>query len=605
MSQRHLYGESYDEMNPPQGWEALGVQATIEDQLDFNTETLTTTDFIFVGDVAKWVRDFHIPAYGVFNGVRYRIEVTDDITGTTVNIFDGFINLRDREILSEEPYSFRAPVVDFNDNATIFEQISIYTQGLLLDQGFLNSSDFVDVPTIIESKKNVAERTLILTGLLSDTVGLFIRLIQDFMSALSDILGISLPVGVVELLLLFINAVIEIDLLTENILTHKDLFFPNVTYYKGVKLKSVIEKSFAKLGKAVEFGEIDGVLNNIVLLGSQFNNSGSPISGIPFTDGILKSTDYGYRVGEAMETMQTIFNVRYDVRDDVVHVKNKFDPFWTTEPEVEIKNILNETTKQYNNGTKKEDTDEIYGTVFVSYISDPTDGHTLTQREGKTHEVRRDLITELDPKLNLMRGIKDLQINYALAVRKEPFDNLIDLFMGVNDEFDYWLNQVQDQITEYLDDIPESAGVGSYVSEILSNAGLSAIIEGRTGTLKIEDNSYNTPKLIYLDDTGRIPSNFKDFVGAPAIYNNYHLKDSPADINDFKGQKVKRLGWRIPFNADQYVTTKTNPYFELGENNLKFTSITWVDDSRDAITEVEQQSTFDTNITEYVIETPE
>jgi len=383
-------------------------------------------------------------------------------------------------------------------------------------------------------------------------------------------------------------------------MANKDLFFPQTSYYKGVKLKSLITKSFAKLGYTVDFGEIDAVLSKIVLLGSQDNNNGAPVPGLP-TSGILKKQDYGYLISEAMDTVQTFFHTKQEIRDGVVHIKNKFDPFWTSAPSFEVQNILIDSTDQYTNGTRKENTDSLPAVVLVGYKYDESDTHTLTEKSGDYYEVRRNLITELDPRLNLMRGIQEIKIEYAMAVRKSIFDNLLDLFNGVSEEFDKYLLDFKGYIEDYISDIPGEAGVGSLISEILDFPLISELISDRSGALKIDDNTYAIPKLIYLED-GKIPENFKDFIGAKAIYQNYYFKDSPADINDFKGQKVDIKNWSINFNLADYNLVKNNPYFEYDGNNLRFTGLNWIEDEKQAVTQAEEQSIFDTNITEYAIE---
>jgi len=600
MSQIHLYGEDYTPRNPPQDWQISAVNLEFENTIDTAQTEFAVNQFTFVGDIADWIEDTHIPTYGVFNGVRYRIQAVNEFTGASTTIFDGFIDISRREILSKYPNIFTAPIVPFDDVATVLQQVSVYSQGLLEAQGFLNSSDFADVPVIRESKANLAERTVILTGLISDVVGLFTKLIQGFLSALSDILAISLPVGLVEMLLLILNGIIEINFMVDNINQHKDLFFPQISYYKGVKLKSLITKSFAKLGYTVDFGEIDEVLSKIVLLGSQDNYNGAPVPGLPL-NGILKKQDYGYLISEAMDTVQTFFHTKQEIRDGVVHIKNKFDPFWTSSPSLEVENILIDSTDQYTNGTRKENTDNLPAVVLVGYKYDESDTHTLTEKTGDYYEIRRNLITELDPRLNLMRGIQEIKIEYAMAVRKSIFDNLLDLFNGVNAEFDKYLEDLKGYIEDYIDQIPEEAGVSELISELLATPFISGIIENRSGALKIDDNTYAIPKLIYLED-GKIPENFKDFIGAKAIYQNYYFKDSPADINDFKGQKVDIKNWTINFNLADYNLVKNNPYFEYDGNNLRFTGLNWIEDDKKAVTQAEEQSIFDTNITEYAIE---
>lgn len=604
MSQRHLYGGNpvtglgYTELNPPVEWMETTVQATIND--DSFEANISTNEFTWVGEVAEYIKDTWIPQYGVFVGVPYRIEVTED--GSTEVVFDGMINLRDREIMSKErPIIFKAPVIEFQNNATIFDKISIMTQGMLFDQGFISISDAVDIPTVKESKKNVAERAIILGQFGGRVVSAFTRWIQDFLSAISDTVGVSLPLGLIETLLLFVNIVLELQLLIDQFQEIRNLFFPDVRYYKGIKLRTIIEKALIKAGNyPVDWGIIEPILDKIVLMPSQDGFDGWPTPGVPMS-GILNRRDWGYLVLEAQQTVQLLFNTRQDVRNNVAHIKTKSDPFWTNSPLFTPEDTKLETTAQYQNGTFKERTDEVFGTTYISYEYDPTDTHTLTQNEDDAHEIHRRPINLPDERLNLMRGLQEIKIPYALCVRKQPLDNLLDLFMGVNAEFDFWLTQLQDKISALSDSISSDAGAGSFIDTILSSTGLNTIIEGRTGVLKIDDNAFGLPKLVYLNDEGKIPENFKDFVGAAAIYNNWYLPESPADVNEFAGQKVDRKSWRIKFGLVPWQQTRTNPYFDIPSGSGKFTTITWKMDQGSAVTDAEQDEVFDTNITEDVI----
>ena len=99
----------------------------------------------------------------------------------------------------------------------------------------------------------------------------------------------------------------------------------------------------------------------------------------------------------------------------------------------------------------------------------------------------------------------------------------------------------------------------------------------------------------------RIPENHKEQIGARAIYFDSYFDDSPALENNFKGQYVLRKEWQIRFGVDDFIQTKLNPYFEIDNLNSKFTSIAWTQERHSAVTEVEQNTPFDTNIREIEI----
>jgi len=596
MSQKHLYGSSYDEMNPPTEWGTIEVEATIND--DAFEASINVNEFTWVGEVAEFIQNTWIPQYGVFNGVPYIITMISEVTGATEIVFDGYINISERVILSDSgPIIFTAPIVERQNNVTIFNQMEVVTQRLLVSKGFITINDAIDIPVIRESKKNVAERALILGQLGFDAVTLMIQAVQNMLSAISDIAGVSAPIGLVELALLFVNVAIEIDLLIQNFIKHRDLLFPLISYYKGMSLKTTIEKAFLFKGLTVEWGNIESLVENIYLMPSQDGFDGYPTQGFPAL-GVLNGRDDGYIIGNLLRTIQDLFNTRQDVRGTVVHIKNRQDPFWTTSPVFQPANVKLETTQQYQNGTKKEDTDRVDAVWYFNYQYDPTDTHTLTDNLDDSYEIHRELINELDPRMNTLKGIKEIKIPYAIGVRKSPFDNLWDLFTGISGEFDLWLVFFQTKIDQFSSQL-SSAGID--VSAIIGLSPLGSILENRTGVLKIDDNAFGLAKMLYMTETDnglRIPENHKDFIGAKAIYNNWYLSDSPADVNDFKGQYILRQGWRIPFSLDNFMQTNLNPYFEIDSINAKFTTIKWNEDGHFAVTDGEQNEPFDTNITE-------
>ena len=596
MAQRHLYGIDYEEKNPPVEWGSISVDATINDSAI--ESTINTGVFTWNGEVAEWIKKTWIPTYGLFNGVPYRIEMQSEKTGASTIVFDGFIRLSDREILSRsEPCIFTAPVEELNNKQTVFDRLSIVTQGLLKQRGFLTPLDSIDVPVIKESKKNIAERGVILGQLGYSVVNDFIAITQNFLSAVSDTIGLSAPVGIIEFATWAINTVITAERQTENVLEHRDLLFPPVVYYKGLNIKKPLEAAAAYLGYTIDFGEIDDFLSNVYLLPSQNQNTGFPIPGI-IGDGTLKIQDDGYLISELMATLEKLCYTRRDVNGTVIHFKNRLDPYWTTSPELVVDPTRVEQTAQYQNGFEKEDVERVPAVVYMTYAFDNSDTWTLTEKNGDSYEIHRRLITELDPRMNTLKGLQEINIPYAMAVRKTPFDNLFDLFTGITDEFDFWLNQLKLKIDEVASFLPPGIDIGSIIDFPL----LGSFLENRTGALKIDDDTFGTPKILWMEPNAkgelRIPENFKDFIGMEAIYNRFRLSDSPADVNDFGGQYVLRNDWKIRFNYEDYVTIKENPYYEFESLVNKFKLVSWVEDGNFAITESEQNRIFDTNITE-------
>ena len=117
------------------------VSATIVDNFfsaDIQNQTLT-----FTGDAATFIQ-LWIQNYGVFNGLPYRILIDDSEI-----IFNGFLVLSELVINSKlGPIIYKIPIRDLTDNLTTLDRVSVFTQGLLFDQGFLNNSNKYWLPVV-------------------------------------------------------------------------------------------------------------------------------------------------------------------------------------------------------------------------------------------------------------------------------------------------------------------------------------------------------------------------------------------------------------------------------------------------------------------------
>lgn len=600
MSQIHLYGTDYVSLNPPKDWVNTGVESTVNDSLI--EANLNTNIFSFVGDSGEFLMNWRNTAgKGVFNGVPYRIiYVSNKPPYSQSVIFDGYIDLAQAELNSKiNPVIISAPVVELEKPVSVIGQQAVITQGLLKKKGVLTGSDFIDVPVIRESKKNVAERGLILYNYGSKVVIAFMQIVNNMLSSISDSLGLSILIGVVEMLVTFLNAVIVIKRLANEGQKIVDLFFPIIYYYKGFNLAGMIRKGFEYKNYTVDYGILEPFLQNVYMLASQNEENGSPIQNFP-AFGLFKPNDYGYTIGELIDGLNLLTNLRGDVRDNVVWLKNRLDPDWVESPVYQPENYLIKSVDQYQNGIFKDDCERVKSTVMINYQYDMSDAHTLTAKIGDSYEIHRDLINEIDPRMNTIKGIQEIDIPWAMCVRKQPFDNLWDLFTGISGEFDMYLQIIKDKITQFQSSLTAS-GIATAITDILDQTPFGTILNQREGCLKIDDNAYAIPKILYMTETEnglRIPSDFKNYIGGEAIYNNWYFGESPAIQNDFLGQwqLIQKLDMR--WSYEKYIQTQLNPYFPLLGNVAKFNFISWVEPNHKSTADIEMQEPFDTNITE-------
>lgn len=602
MAQQHLYGTTYTQLSPPTEWQSASMLSTINDSL--LESGIDEQELTFEGEAGEFLMTWlNTAGKGSFNGCPYRIIYTSNNNPALSNVrFEGYIDLFNATIMSESnPVIIKAPIKRIDNPKSVIEQMYVITQGLLVQKGYLHHSHYNDCPVIRESKKNLTDRAIAIGNFGIQVAQTMLQLVNNLLSALSDTIGLSLPLGIIELFITFLNAVVMINALIGQGLKIKDLIWAPVSYYKTASFKTILTQAYAYKGYTVNFGTADVWLSKTNIMASQNEFDGYPFQGFPAT-GSLKREDYGYIVGHMQETLAEMLDLRFRVIANVVHIRPKSDPFWFSSPSYTYDGTLIKSAGYHQNGVTKYATDEVKATVIFNYAYDDSDTHTLTEKSGDSYEIHRELIVELNPKMNGLKGIQEVSIPWAMAVRKKPFDNLWDLFTGISSNFDFLLGKFKDRITEFTADITASGvNLATPMAQILASTGIDTLLANRTGTLKIDDNAFAIPKVIWLESTDlglRIPENFKDFIGAKALYNDWHKWDSPADVSGFYGQKRNYLGVSLRWAYDKFLQVENNPFFDLYGFNAKFTSIDWIESKHNAVTDIQQRRPFDTNLTE-------
>lgn len=611
MAVKFQYGPAYQELTPPLEWEEISVKSTINDSVV--EATIDVNSFTFVGDASTYLRDEFIPTYGVFRGCEFRIILFE--SGNVELLFDGFIDLRTMENLSiTGPNLIRSEIKSFNDNVTLFDQMAVQPVGLLYQQGHIGLDAFNSIKMIRVPKKDLNLHVAQMVNHVYAGIIMYANWILNFLSAIADISSFGIVIGLIELTTWAINAYIEAKQWIQTLRDLVDLLFPTGRYYTALKVKEVVEGAFGKFGTAVEWGIIEDVIDKLYVIGSRGEQSNEIYAQNLYPYLAMSGNDYGSYVGELLDVVKKMFNTREDVRDGVAHIKTRKDPYWTTAPVFQPPNLVVEQTKQYKNGVRSNNTDEVYGITRISYQYDTSDGWTLTQNNGDTHEVHLDLIQNSDPRLNLLRGINDIQIPYAMPVRHNWNDEttkileavLIDAFNFRNEKQE----AVQIFVDLYVDYLDFQNGGEEDFDAFNQMEAQSPWIPSTDGGLQVEDFAWAVPKIFVADkidslysDHGvlKVPENHLDEIKPENLYNKYYFFDSPAIENNFKGQYTWIKNWSVPFSLDAYQKTINNPDFIFDTKKAKFTFINFNINDRKAVSNVKINEVFDTNITEKVV----
>jgi hypothetical protein len=552
--------------NPPRNVKRLVLSAVFgfDNRASVSVDTLSfvNTDYKNTSDVVRSL--FETKPY---QGFDYTFEVTNGNTAFAFDFFADYSTLVYKSGVETEVGMLQDKSLD----SLLDLNGEDVTMGLLDLKNAFTFDDFIQIPYVIENRKTVLERlqllaqfyVIIKTGV--DEVFKIINIASDLTSFGIVQATANLVTTVANLGLLFIQ-------LTNLLSEIRDAFFPPIRYHSGIALKNYVEKACAYLGYSVDFGNVWTELSGIGLCPSKNDEIGSEFPN-PLSKGILKPSDFGYNLKDLFELCRKLGNARIAVVGNTIHIKPKNDPYWSSTSGFIFPDVIIEDSVFTSNGTKTFNFNELYSSTTVEYATDDSDYWTIQRFATDTNGDRisvaqRSVIGNADNRKVNIGKPQDIKIPYALCVRKDTIDDLVDLFFSLSDGLEQWKLIIESAFGSVNEAFP-----------ILDT--LSLFTANRDGSMKVENHFFSTPKLVYLEN-GKIPENFNEKIGAKAIYQNRHYYDSfvggvrnPNNLSDTNAKEIMPTV-KIPMNIDDFSLLLNNPSFTTQQGvKGEFTKIDW------------------------------
>jgi hypothetical protein len=253
----------------------------------------------------------------------------------------------------------------------------------------------------------------------------------------------------------------------------------------------------------------------------------------------------------------------------------------------------------YSNGEKTYNVDELVGRTLIEYETDDSDKWTITNINDSISEVAVEPLTINNKKNVLINKYDNINIPYALCNRLDDEGNLFNKVQSFVTTFNGFI----DDINDTFNSVASIFGSGNNSPQLnyVSNP-----MQSRVGALLVENAFFSKPKIIYLGSDGKIPSNFKNIIGAKALYQNYHSYKSfvPGVRNTSNSldtnQKTLYRNVKIPFGYSDFNLIVNNSFFDFNGKNAKFTSIKWNVDKDYAIVDFYVNEIYTTNLKETI-----
>ena len=491
------------------------------------------SDTVVLPREAKEIILNHIATQGVFEGIPYMIETESgikleyyvDLTeGTTYKDFEIEVKIKKRKGFD-----------NFIENS----------QGLsfeLMNKKGVNF-DFIDIPYVI-----IPDNQLELGVSLSIAIYVMtkeaIQATKDLNTALRDLIEALTgtpfpPLGEIISLSLALAGQLAYTLAVYTALIKLgrqmlELIFPKVRTYKGATIKNLIEKGCEYLGYTLDstlLNEWDKLtLMPVPLIKNKksiFNFIQNELN-FSFTKGYPTAQDTVSTLGELITAVEIWFNARTKVYNGVVQIERR--DYWqniTSNTTVPALNLQDSRQSQY-----VLNTDEAWKRSYVHYQVDYSDTHTLDFFDPTDAEFSTEPLNVINEDLVSIRGLNDINIPFALGVRKDRLS---------------WVEAFAKTFFQLLDTVTGLFGAG---------LNSTALITNRLGVTQISQQYYSVTKVLYATN-GKQSADYVDKIKAGNIYNEYH-KINEININGYK------------IYSDVPMRLKSEEFVSLLDNNFAY-----------------------------------
>lgn len=470
------------------------------------------TDTIVLPREARKIIMQHVATQGVFEGIPYTLEVGNIQLDYYVDLTESFA-IRDFEV--EVKIKKRKGFDNFFENA---EGLSFE---LMTKKGV--NFNFVNLPYLI-IPENQVEIGLTLSLAIYSLTREAIQATRDLVSATEKLIRavtpnvslvpvpplgeiIALSVAVVAQLAYTLAIYVALIKLARQL---QELIFPKVRYYKGATIKELIKKGCEYLGYTLDSNLLNSwdklTIMPVPLIKdkrSVFNFIQNDLN-FSFTKGYPTAQDTVSTLGELINAVETWFNAKTKVLNGVVQIERR--DYWkniTTNTTLPALNLQSDRQNEY-----RFNTEEAWKRTYIHYQVDYADTHTLDKFDPTDAEYSTEPLNVINEDLVSIRGFNDVNIPFALGVRKEKL-SYIEIFGRT-------FLQLADSI------------IGLFGVDL----NFTSLITDRLGVTQISNQFFGVTKVLYAVN-GRQPSNYVDKIKASNIYNLYH-KINEININGYK-----------------------------------------------------------------------
>lgn len=540
----------------------IGISVDFQAKVD---QQKMTTDTIILSREGNQIVKDHLKNKGILEGIKYSVEFgtnskIDYIVDLTDNmeVYDNKVHVNLKGYLGHDQFFDKAESLIFNlvDDAKLLTAIEINYQVLPQDANgralTASLALFTLGITIGKQTEEVSERASELSLAYIPIVGIGIppAVIVDY-NAIA-LAGIRLALSIIFTAILIYEAIV---LGTEIF----RLLSPPLLKLQACTALNLLQGGCKFLGYDFKSSILEGDYSKMVILPIPQNmqpNRWYEVFESDYGTGKNKhfpqAGDTTGTLGALIVAMENMFNARCRVLDGVVQLER-----WDYWKAVAQQSISSSLVIQADRVNKYEyDLSKLFKRYYIHYMSDYSDLNTLDVFENNLAEYSLEANGIKDVKLNLIKGLEEKIVPFALAKRKDKMTWLEKQFKGLYKAIDYLTN---------------------------GNTNLVAK-SNKMGAIQVTSPFFSTTKMFMWDGAKGMSTN-QSKMHPTYLWDNFHYINQP-DLYQY----IVKKNVKIHLSKDKFIKIYTQNYVKIDGKLCEIMKIDYFDEKNYGVIDYREPS---------------
>ena len=546
------------------------IVVSIDFDARIDQQKMTTDTLVLSREGNKIVKD-HINQGKLLEGIPYEVEFAPqqsiqyfvDLT-SEMKVYDNKVHVTLKNYLGHDQFFDKAETLiwDLVNLSNPITGIDIKYQILPQDANaralMASLGLFTISMSIAQQSREVKERAISVAWATQPLYGVSAVgpvLVPDWKSIVINILKLVIAL-VFTAILLFQAVTLGLEIYR--------LLNPPLNILKASTAIDLLKKGCNHLGFTFKSSILEGDYKDMVILPVPQNRTNvkwydvfSGDFGTGLNKAFPQASDTVGTLGSLIYAMENMFNAKAKVQNGVVQLE-RWD-YWKLNANQQLSSSLVVQADRVN--AFEYDFSKLFKRYYIHYLTDYSDYNTLDAFENNLAEYSLDTTKPTDLKLNLIKGLQEKTIPFALAKRKSKLTWLEKQFLG--------LYKAIDKL---------SAGKTGLVAK-----------KNKYGAIQITDAFFSTTKIFMWDKAFGAREN-QDLLKPTNLWDKYHYINNPEIY-----QYIIKRGVKIKITSAEFLGILNKNFVLIDGKLCEITKLDYFDERNYAIIDYKEPYNVFTN----------